>query len=188
MADVDGFTLMAKPITFNPSVVTDAFNQLKTLLGECWWIDENKGLHFKAIGQGGNSNLTISDASGNWLNGSMQVSSTSDNYRNVEYEMTTKPVGTVSRSDQFTGDGHTFFFVTAFPITAAPTVTVNAVSQSVFQEGVDPPGKSGWYWIANGYGITQGQDVPPVNGATIVVTYDALSISYTVDTNTGEVA
>lgn len=187
LADVDGFVLLAKPITFNPSTVTDAFNQLKTLIGECWWIDENKGLHFKAIGAGGNSGLTVADATGNWLNGSMQVTSTSDNYRNVEYEMTAQPVGTVNRTDQFTGDGHTFFFVTRFPLQAAPTVTINGSSQPVFQEGADPLGQNGWYWILNGYGIMQGQDIPPANGATIVVTYDAISISYTVDQNAGEV-
>jgi len=81
-----------------------------------------------------------------------------------------------------------FFQVVDFPIDTAPTITLNGVAQTIYQFGVDAFGKAGWYWQQGSNTLQQGQQISPGAGVTMVVTYNALSQSFTVDTNATQVA
>ena len=70
------------------------------------------------------------------------VTTTADNYRNVQYELTSQPVATQSRTDtRIIGPVNGFFQVTDFPIDTTPVITLNGVTQTVYQFGVDAFGK-----------------------------------------------
>jgi hypothetical protein len=191
--DVDGFTLIPTPLTFNPDTVTDAFNQIRTLTNQQWWIDENKGFHFKLLGTE-SSGITIDNAHQNIMQqdgptGPPQITTTTANYRNVQYELTSQPVGSQSRTETIIiGAIDGFFQVVDFPIDTAPTITLNGVAQTIYQFGVDAFGKAGWYWQMGSNTLQQGQQISPGAGVTMVVTYDALTINYTVDTAAAQVS
>jgi hypothetical protein len=172
------FVLMPEPLTLNPSTVTDAFNQIINLIGGQWWIDSNKVLNWSAVGEGAFMAVGISDNDGSWLSGTMQVTTTTADYRNDQYVGTGAPIGTQSSSNTFIGDGHLFSFVVQFPINAAPVITVNGVTQTIYQLGVDAFGKVGWYWSSDSAVVQQGQQIPPTSGSVIVVTYDSFSVSF----------
>jgi hypothetical protein len=184
--------LLPQPLTFNPATVTDAFNQIRTLTGEQWWIDETKGLHFRHPENAQNSNVVISDNSHNWIDGSIQVQSSAKQFRNVQYEMTALPVSTTARVESFTApggaDGLGWWFITKFAITSAPTVTVNGTPQTIYEFGVDAYGQDGWYWTNGVWGVQQGQQIAPTAGSTIVVSYDALANNYSVQENAASIA
>ena len=185
---VDGSFFLTSDLVLNPATVADAFDQLRDLSNRQWWIDENKDLHFTIIGNGANTGISITDNDTKWLNGTMQVKRSTQNYRNQQYVQTGVGLATASRTETFSGDGTTYFFVTKFPVTAAPTVTVNGVSQTIYQLGTDPYGQAGWYWNPSGPGVQQGQQIPPASGAIIQVTYDALTVNYDVQNNTAQQA
>jgi hypothetical protein len=172
------FVLMPEPLTLNPSTVTDAFNQIINLIGGQWWIDSNKVLNWSAVGEGTFMAVGISDNDGSWLSGTMQVTTTTADYRNDQYVGTGAPIGTQSSSNTFIGDGHLFSFVCQFPLNAAPVITVNGVTQTIYQLGVDAFGKVGWYWSSDSAVVQQGQQIPPTSGSVIVVTYDSFSVSF----------
>lgn len=190
--DLDGTTVLPSDMTFNPSMVRDALNQLCAACNRQWWIDNNKQLHFQIPGihYGLAPNpFNIASNDRNWVDGSMQVTRTADNFRDQQFITTPNPIGTVSRKEVFTITGPLdFFLVTAFAITSAPTVTVNGVAQTVYQRGVDANNQNGWYWIQNGYGVEQGTQTTPANGSTVVVTYNALAINYVEYTSAALVA
>jgi len=192
--DVGGFTLIPQPLTFTPDTVTDAFNQLRTLTNQQWWIDQNKNLQFIAIGAGGASGITIDNAHQNIMTqtgptGQPQITTTTANYRNVQYELTSVPVGSQSRTETLIiGPTDGFFQVVDFPIDTAPTITLNGVPQTIYQFGVNPFGLAGWYWQPGSNTLQQGQQISPGAGVTMVVTYDAENVNFTVDENATQVA
>lgn len=185
--NVDGSAFLPSAVSLNPATVADAFDQLRNLTGRQWWIDENKDLHFTIVGNGPNTGLSLADNDGKWLNGTMSVKRTTAQYRNTQYVQTGAGLGTVSRTETFIGDGSTFFFVTKFPITAAPTVTVNGTAQTIKQLGSDPYGQNAWYWNPSGPGVQQGQAIAPASGAIIQVTYDAQTVNYAVESNAAQI-
>jgi len=188
LGHVAGFYTLPQDTVFSPTTVTDALNQLRTFSAEQWWIDESKDLHTQLIGLGADSGITISDNDGKWISGSMKVTTTTQNFRNVQYEMTAGPVGTQNTTEISTADGIKFFFVTRFPVTAVPVVKVNGVTQTMYQLGIDPYGQAGWYWAPQSYGVQQGQQIPPGAGSIITIIYDSFSLNYVVETNPTSIA
>lgn len=184
--NVDGFTFLNADITFNYTTIADCLNQLRDAYGEDWWVDFNRDLHTHAFLNFPAAPFSLTETSGNWVN--MQVSRATAGYRNKQYVRSNVNLSVGGFSDTFTGDGVISFFVTRFPLTAAPSVTVNGVAQTVYAEGVDKFGQTGVYWIPNGYGIQFSPQVGPALGAVIVVTYGTFFTNVVWVQNSAEIA
>lgn len=119
---------------FNYADVSAAFDELAELSGFAWWIDYNRKLHF----QQRDSNMApfaITAASENWRK--MRVTRTRSDYRNRQIVRAGTGI-TDLQIEQFTGDGRTKTFVTAYPIAETPLVFKAGVQLTVGVRGVEP--------------------------------------------------
>ncbi len=118
---------------FNYVRVTDAYDALAEKAGFVWFIDENKALYFQARNTTAAPwTLTGADI----VKGSGRLSGANPKYRNRQYIRGGKGT-TAVRTETFTGDGVNVAFTVGYPIVKVPTVTVNAVGQTVGIKGID---------------------------------------------------
>ncbi len=192
---VDAIPFITQPLVFQGVTVSQAFEQIRNLINEQWWIDENKALNFQLVGTGTIAGFTVTGGtlgSGNsdWITGTMKVTSTTKDFRNVQWVRCGVGISFTSRTESKTVAQSTdWWFLTQFAMnTTAPTVTVNGVAQPIFQRGVDPNFQNGWYWEPNMFGVQQGQQIAPPIGSVIQVTYDAASDNTTSAQNTASIA
>lgn len=184
-ANVDGFSFLSAPMVFDYCTVADAMNQLRdSASAEDWWVDFNRDLHTHAFLQFPAAPFSITESSGNHTG--LQATQTTAGYRNKQYVRSNVNLSVGGFTDTFTGDGSTFVFVTRFPLTSAPTVTLNGVPQTVYALGQVPFGMTGVYWIPNGYGIQFSPQVGPSIGAVIAVTYGTFFSNVVWAQNTAE--
>ncbi len=118
---------------FNYPRVTDAYDALAEKAGKIWLIDKNKALYF----QGRDVTAAPWTLTGNdIIKGSSRLSGENPLYRNRQYIRGGK--GTTSlQTETFTGDGVNVAFTVGYSIVKVPTVTVNAVGQTVGIKGID---------------------------------------------------
>ncbi len=128
---------------FNYVKASEAFDAIKELSGiYTWFIDENKVIYFTE--RSTNVAPWALDGVTNRPNkGSTSLDGGSPKYRNYQYVRGGTGV-TAQQTENFTGDGVQVAFVVGYPIATVPTVTVNAVGQTVGIKGIDS-GKQ-CYW------------------------------------------
>ncbi len=159
---------------FNYVRVTDAYDALAEKAGFIWYIDENKALYFQARDTvAAPWTLTGDDI----VKGSGRLSGGNPKYRNRQYIRGGK--GTTSlQTETFTGDGVNVAFTVGYPIVKVPTVTVNAVGQTVGIKGIDTA--KDCYWSKGDPVIVF--DAGSIPGAVAVVIayygeYDVLALA-----------
>ena len=113
------------------------------------------------------------------VNGDLQLDVGNDLYRNRQ--IIVGALNTLTASATLTADGNTRSFTLGYPLAAAPTITVNGISQTVGTKG-----SSGfqWYWAYNDPVIVQdaGQTVLPAGQLLSVPNYSGLyAVNVTVD-------
>lgn len=125
---------------FNYIRVTDAFDALAEKAGKIWFIDENKALYFQSRDiTPAPWTITGNDV----VKGSGRLSGANPRYRNRQYIRGGKGT-TAAQTETFTGDGVTVAFTVGYPIVKVPTVTVNAVGQTVGIKGIDTARQCYW--------------------------------------------
>ena len=159
---------------FNYVRVTDAYDALAEKAGFVWYIDENKALYFQARDTTAAPwTLTGDDI----IKGSGRLSGGNPKYRNRQYIRGGK--GTTSlQTETFTGDGVNVAFTVGYPIVKVPTITVNAVGQTVGIKGIDTA--KDCYWSKGDPVIVF--DAGSIPGAVAVVIayygeYDVLALA-----------
>jgi hypothetical protein len=148
---------------FNYVKASECFDALKELSGFTWRINADKSLDFVQR----DTNLAP------WALTSTQIvdksakrSGGNPAYRNRQYIRGGTGL-TSQQTETFTGDAVNKSFAVGYPLGAAPTVTVNAVSQTVGIKGVDT-GKD-CYWSAGDPVIVF--TTAPGNGLAVVIVY-----------------
>lgn len=178
-ADLEGVTApglptgptFLEPITVNYNSLTEAMNTLSnasTAYGEpfLWWVDFEKVLHFSQF-TSNPAPFSLTDTSNNFFD--IEMEDTLDNYRNVQHVRTEHQID-ATFVQSFTGNGSRTTFHTHHAIRDTPTVTVNAVSKTIGEQGVNETGKD-FYWRRDEDGVFN-QDHAVLSGAqTLAVTY-----------------
>lgn len=163
-----GFALSRVIANYSP--VGETLNYLRDTTGLSWNIAYDKSLRLFDRDQYA-APTSFTDAGDTFSK--LKVKKQRDNYRNVEYLR-----GGLYRSDArvetFSGDDETQTFVTAYPVDAAPTITLNAAAQTVGIKGVDE--SKDWYWNRGENTIVQEDGDTPLSSADVLsVTYYGLS-------------
>jgi hypothetical protein len=159
-------------VQWNYSTAAAVFDDLATLTGWAWWIDANRVLQFQpraAIAAPFNVGPTNARK--------VRVQRTTEVYRNRQLIRAGKGL-TVSRTENFTGDGTRKTFTLAYPVgsgptdTTPPTITVGGVGKSVGIRGVATPGQFDWLYNVDDANVSQDDGAAAVGaGVTIAVTY-----------------
>lgn len=149
--------------------VSDLFDRLSELTGYMWDIGPDKVLRFLD-----RSTMTapvaLTQTSGADLAYSLDIESTREQYRNVQFVRGGLTETDTQQIEQFAGDGKQRTFVVALPISRVPVVKVNNVVKTVGIRQVDT-GKD-WYWAENSNEISQDQS------GTVLTASDTLRVEY----------
>ena len=125
---------------FNYVRVTDVYDALAEKAGMIWFIDEQKALYFQdRATTPAPWTLTGDDIEKH----SGRLSGANPLYRNRQYIRGGRGT-TAVQTETFTGDGVTVAFTVGFPLERVPTVTVNAVGQTVGIKGIDVAKQCYW--------------------------------------------
>lgn len=149
------------------STVKDAFDALAQLAGMRWYVNELNQLLFFVPAASADAPFAISDGTNV---SSISVRETREDYCNS----VSARVGNALRdpdTEDFVGDSATQVFETAYPVGAAPTITLDGTVVTVGIGGVDT-GKD-WYWNENSKEIRQD------SGGTVLTSGNTLSVTYT---------
>jgi hypothetical protein len=152
-------------IKFNYIPASKVFDELSSITGWVWWIDDLRVLHFQPRSQTA-APFVVDET--NCRN--VRLTITMETYRNRQLVRAGVDL-TASRTDNFTGDGTQKAWTLAYPVGEAPTsLTVGGVAKTVGIRGVDT-GKD-WYYQIGDPVITQD------DGAAAVGSGVAISIAY----------
>ena len=152
----------------NYKQVATALDDLATLAGFIWWIDQNKVLHFQAA----SAYLAPWTLDGTQaLDGMLELENANPLYRNSQWMLGSTGI-TSAQTENHAGDGQTRVFPTSFPIHQTPSdIHINSgAAQTIGILGVDT-GKA-WYWNKGKIGVTQDAS------GTLLATTDVLHITY----------
>jgi hypothetical protein len=165
-------------VTLNYVYAADAFDQLADLTGYHWYVDTDKDLHFEER-ISTTAPFDQTDASNNFLAGSLDETEDRKRYRNKEVVRAGTDL-TASRTETIDGND-TRSYQLIYPAGAVPTIRIDIgagfVSQTVGIRGLDT-GKD-WYWQKGDHDIAQDDGGTPLTvggGGTdqIEVTYQGL--------------
>lgn len=160
------------------------FRKLANRTGYLYRIDEDKVLHFSPF-TSNPAPFSIVWGGDNWRN--LEIDRPLGDYRNVQYVRTEYRVGSTFTAE-FTGDGSTRDFFVTQPMFNAPTVTADAVAQTVGRFGIDLTGFDVYYDV-DGWGIHKYPAQTPYGvGVDIDVSFQALFSNQTVVEDAGEIA
>ena len=124
-------------LKFDYVLVSKALEELAKLIGYDWYVDYDKDIHFFSKVVGETSPWDITDTNGYAVNNSLHISISDNQMRNTIYVRGGEYVGD-SRSDKIgTGDGTTKSFKMPYRYDTEPTVTVNAVAQTIGVDFID---------------------------------------------------
>ena len=146
-----GPTITRKLFNYRP--LTEALEWLTEQTGYPWEITYRKVFHLRAP-----SGVGAPFAADRSTCLSMSARRPRGAYRNRQYIRAGHDL-TRPRVESFTGDGTRRTFTVAFPAGAAPTVTVNAVAQTIGIRGVETG--HDWYWNKESTEISQDDAAPP---------------------------
>ena len=148
---------------FNYVRVSDCFDAMAEKAGFTWFIDENKALYFQARDTTAAPwTLTSADV----IKGSGLLSGANDLYRNRQFIRGGKAT-TAQQTETFTGDAVRVAFTVGYSIVSVPTVTVDAVGQTVGIKGIDTA--KDCYWSKSDATIVF--DTAPPNADAVVIVY-----------------
>ena len=143
--------------------VSAALDALKQQAGFTWWIDIDKKLYF--IDRSTYTSpwvITTTDI----IKGSAKWSGGNPAYRNTQYIRGGKGITTL-QTETRTGDGQNRSLAMGFPLAKAPTITVDAVAQTVGIKGLDTA--KDFYW-SKGDSVLYAE-IAPGDGLSVVVAY-----------------
>ena len=129
--------LVIEYIKFDYVLVSKALEELAKLIGYDWYVDYEKDIHFfsKAVGETAPWNIT--DTNGYVIDNSLIISASDNQMRNTIYVRGGEYVGS-SRIDKIgEGEGTTKSFKLPYRYDTEPTITVNAVVQTVGIDFID---------------------------------------------------
>lgn len=151
--------------------VSDVFDDLSTLTGYAWWVDESHVINFKQRSSV-LSPFTLDESKP--LAGSVSVSKALDEYRNVQIIRAGQDK-TSTQTLEFVGDGVRRVFVVAYPIATVPTVQVKIgagayATKTLGIRGLDTG--FDWYWSKNTNEISQD------SGGVLLTSADRVKVDY----------
>ena len=124
-------------LKFDYVLVSKALEELAKLTGYDWYVDYDKDIHFFSKADGETSPWNITDTNQKVIDNSLRISISDSQMRNTIYVRGGEYVGS-SRSDKVgEGDGTTKSFKMPYRYDTEPTVTVNAVAQTVGIDFID---------------------------------------------------
>jgi hypothetical protein len=153
------------PIKFNYVTAAAVFDELASVTGWAWWIDDTRNLYFQpraAIA----APFVIDGTNARRVS----VAKAAETYRNRQLIRAGLDL-TASRTENFIGNGTQKAWVLSYPVGAVPTsITVATVPQTIGIRGVDTG--FDWYWNLGDSTVSQDDGAPAVgNGVAIAVTY-----------------
>lgn len=162
-------------LEFNYVTVRQALDSLAQLTGDRWFITPEKEIFFywPVLLGGTYSQLApfnITQTSANYSDLSVEYSKNNMRTREFVRSNVNLQVGTFVEEYTVQGD-YQSMFPTVFPLLGKPTLTLDGVSQTVLELGVDPPNRDAWYYLNNGYGVWHGQTRYVPRGTVAVVSY-----------------
>jgi hypothetical protein len=188
------------PMIFNTVSVTQAFDQITLATGAQWWVDMNGVLNFAVIASAPVAPFSLTDTSRNWRN--LVASETLTGFANTFYavsNLVVQPGGSghagVAREETYTlaNIGGQPWQQAAFnaglapgyllldlPINVLVSVTVNGVSQNVWNAATQDYTVAGWYFYSGPAIVFP--FVTPSIGDVIVVRYIPVYQNSTVNT------
>jgi len=174
-AGIETGPTIAEVVPFNLNTVTEAYNRLAQISAKygypfLWYIDFEPEIHFSQFSSSP-APFSLTDSSNNFLD--LEIGEELGGYRNVQHARTEYPVAP-TYVESFTGNGALTGFITRYPVTDTPTLTVNGSPVTVGELGVDESGKD-FYWIRNGNGIFNEDHATLSGSETLEVTYRAQS-------------
>ena len=132
-------------IQFDYSRPSDVLSDLAALIGFDWWIDYDKDLHFVAKGTQ-SSPFNLTDTNAKYKYRSLELIRSEKQVRNKIIVEGGEYVGASTTDKIGTGDGTQKTFNLPYKYDAKPTVTVNAVSQTIGVLYLDDPSSFDALW------------------------------------------
>jgi len=152
-------------IKWNYVAAARVFDDLASITGYAWWVDESKNLYFKP-----RSGVMAAFSVDSTNTRNVSVQRTAETYRNKQLIRAGVDL-TASRTEGLVGDGTRKAFTLAYQVGAAPAaITVGGVAKTIGVRGKDT-GKD-WYYQLGDPVITQD------DGAGAVAAATAISITY----------
>lgn len=153
-------------IQFTYEPVSKCLEQLADILGYDFWVDENKYLHFIQVNTTG-APFTLRDDNGSYVRGTLMFEDDINQLRNSVFLRGGNEIG-ASTSFQEVADGNKATFPLGYHFSVKPTVTVNAVSQTVGTNNQDNAASYNCMWDPTGDFVVFA--TPPTAGQAVVVT------------------
>ena len=161
--DTGGITI--DPIKFNYVTASAVFDELASVTGWAWWIDDNRNLYFKP---------RSAIAAPFVVNGTnarrVSITKAAETYRNRQL-IRAGVDKTAARTENFIGDGTAKTFTLSFPVADAPfSITVGGVGETSAVRS--QTGSADWYYVLGDAVFAQDDGAAAVGaGVTIAVTY-----------------
>lgn len=153
------------PIKFNYVTAAAVFDELASVTGWAWWIDDTRNLYFQP-----RSAIAAPFVIDGTNARRVTVSKAAETYRNRQL-IRAGVDKTASRTENFIGDGTTKTFTLSFPVADAPfSISVGGVGKSSAVRS--QTGSADWYYVLGDAVFTQDDGAAAVAaGVTISVTY-----------------
>ena len=153
-------------IQFTYEPVSKCLEQLAGMLGYDFWVDENKYLHFIQVNTTG-APFALRDDNGTYVLGSLTFEDDIAQLRNSVFLRGGNELGAPT-SFQENGDANKKTFPLGYHFSEKPTVTLNAVAQSVGTNNVDNSASFNCMWDPSGDFVVFA--AAPGSGLPVVVT------------------
>jgi hypothetical protein len=164
-SEVDTGGMVIPKIKFDYLPAAAVFNELASITGWAWWIDDAKKLHFKPRSE------TVAPFAVDEDNArDIRLTTSTDTYRNRQFIRAGVAL-TNSRTETFAGDGERKAFTLSFPAGAKPSaVSVDGSAKTIGIRGVETG--FDFYWNAGDPVISQD------DGAAVLTSANVLSVTY----------
>lgn len=163
--NVDTGGIVIDPIKFNYVTASAVFDELASVTGWAWWIDDNRDLYFKPRSAIAAPFVIDADNARR-----VSITKASETYRNRQI-IRAGVDKTAQRTENFVGDGTAKTFTLSFPVADAPfTITVGGVGASTAIRGSTTT--ADWFYVLGDAVFAQDDGAAAVGaGVTIAVTY-----------------
>ena len=142
-AAASGFTI--EFLQFDYVRTSDALREIADMIGYDWWIDYDKDLHFVPKGTD-SAPFNLTDTGGMYYYNSLTLKDSDKQLKNTIYIVGADYVGSSTTDKVGVGDGTQKRFPLPYKYDAKPTVTKNAVAQTVGIDFIDNPASFDCLW------------------------------------------